>query len=136
MKKFILLFLLVYFVCFAAQARYVRKVREPDFFIPEQFKMHQQERLPAVDKKFSQKQKIKQEVFSQIPDYKRKYGEYLADITAFSKDGIMPENKELDADLSAMESGDVFEVTESAPDKIVTLEHKQFDEELKRILKN
>lgn len=139
MKKFFLLVLCLFFICFSAQARYVRKVREPDFFIPEQFKMHQQEKLPAVNVKFTEKTKIRKketEKFTEVPEYKEKYGEYLEDIKIFSKEGLMPENVKLENDLNLMSEGTVFEVTASAPENIVTKEHKKFEDIVDNILKN
>lgn len=115
MRRLFLLLILSCFVCCLANARYVRKLREPEFFIPDQDKMHKAEKLPQIKARG-------QESGDDIPDYKTKYTKYLASINSEKTE----EYQELIKDLSKMESGEIFEVVEQNPVDIVTQEQKDF----------
>ena len=127
-KVFVILFLLV---SFSVNAKYVRKLKEPDFFIPEIDKMHKIEKLPVMNIKSDV---IKKEIYKK-PDYKKKYDEYLRDVNVFAKTRTMPENNVLQNDLASMNTGDVFEVEESSFDYSNYKEYVKFEKILKNILK-
>ena len=135
MKKISLVLFFVLMVAFSAHAGYVRKLKEPDFFIPEQNKMHQQEKIPSIEGWNKPETKPKQEVFYEKPDYKKKYSEYIEDIKILSRVGNLPENKELESDLQAMD-GTVFEVEESAETESFSKEKEKFEEISLEILQN
>ena len=137
MMKFKIIFVFAIFFSFSVQAGYVRKLREPDFFIPEGQQMHRQEKLPPVNRPVLRKKDVeKKEIYTEIPEYKKKYENYLADISFFVKNNEMPENAILENDLKAMETGDVFEVIQSVPENVTTKEHKEFELLVQEILNN
>ena len=137
MMKFKIIFAVAFLFSFSVQAGYVRKLKEPDFFIPEGEQMHRQEKLPPINQpNFKKKEIEKKEIFTEVPEYKKKYENYLEDISFFVKNNEMPENVALENDLKAMESGEVFEVTQNVPEVVTTREHKEFDQLVKEILKN
>ena len=135
MMKLKILVLFFVFSAFSAQAEYSRKLKEPEFFIPEQNRMHQPENLPKiVNKKIVKEDKSRS--FNKIPEYKRKYAEYVNDVNIFANTGKMPENNQLNEDLKAMESGEVFEITNDAPIKIETSEQQLFEKIVQDNIKN
>lgn len=125
MKKAILVLLFLAAAVFSADARYVRKLKEPDFFIPEQDKMHKPEKLPKIVVLKPQK-KVKEEKFTKIPEYKLKYNKYIANLAVFANTKTMPDAADVQADLAKMESGEVFEVTEEPAQEITAKEQKEF----------
>lgn len=135
MKKIVLFFLLFAVAVSFAEARYVRKLKEPDFFIPEKDRMHKPEELPKVVV-LRPKQENKVDNYSEIPEYKIKYNKYVAKLAVFAKTKEMPEDTDVQTDLAKMESGDVFEVTEEASQKITAKEQKEFYTLAAQILKN
>lgn len=135
MNKFWLLLVIAAMAAVSADARYVRKLKEPDFFIPENQRMHRPEKLPKIVV-IKPQPEVKKEVLKQIPDYKTKYNSYLADMAVFAHSKMLPENQKVEADLAAMDSGDVFEVTAEAPQKLTAQEQKEFYLLVEKILKN
>lgn len=134
MSKIWVLFLFLFVFYSVSDARYIRKVREPDFFIPESDRMHKPERLPVIEKK--QVKKVKEEVFKEIPEYKNKYNKYLSDMETFRKTGFLPDNEDLKKDLSDMETGEVFEVITEDVNTVKTKEQNDFYLLVKDIIKN
>lgn len=134
MGKFWMLFLFVFLSYSISDARYIRKVREPDFFIPESDRMHKPEKLPVIEKK--QVKKIKEDIFKEIPEYKNKYNKYLSDMEIFKKTGFLPYNEDLEKDLSCMETGKVFEVITDDVNTVKTKEQNDFYLLVKDIIKN
>lgn len=138
MKKTLFFILLSMVVCCLAEAAYLRKVREPQFFIPEKDKMHKPEKLPQVLKRPVQEDvdlPPQEDVF-EIPEYKRKCDKYLADIKVFEKTRVFPDNPDLESDLKVMETGEIFEVTIDDPQSISSLEQQEFYWIAKEILKD
>lgn len=125
MNKLIMVLLIAAAAVFSADARYVRKLKEPDFFIPEQDKMHKPEKLPKIVV-LKPKAKVKEEKFTKVPEYKNKYNKYIASLAVFTNTKTIPENKELTDDLAKMETGEVFEITEEVSQEITTKEQKEF----------
>lgn len=138
MKKTVFFILFLMSFCCLAEAAYVRKVREPQFFIPEKDKMHKPEKLPALPKKMAIEEKNQPEdkLLTEIPDYKLKYDKFFADMKVFEKTQTFPENPELESDLKAMETGEIFEVTADDPQVLTSQEQKEFYMIAKEILKN
>lgn len=134
MGKFWMLFLFVFLSYSISDARYIRKVREPDFFIPESDRMHKPEKLPVIEKK--QVKKIKEDIFKEIPEYKNKYNKYLSDMEIFKKTGFLLYNEDLEKDLSCMETGEVFEVITDDVNTVKTKEQNDFYLLVKDIIKN
>ena len=129
MKK--LLYILILFILSSiADAKYIRKVSEPNFFIPEQYKMHKQEKLPLIKKYVKNK-----DVKINIPEYKKKYDEYIYDIKDFSKTGFLPVNDNLLKDLDQMSTGDIF-IVDDKYNYLKTSEYLNFNLLLENILKN
>lgn len=120
---------------FSADARYVRKLKEPEFFIPEQDKMHKPEKLPKIVV-LKPKTEVKEEKFTKIPEYKNKYNKYIANLAVFANTKTMPENSEVQNDLAKMETGEIFEVTEDVSQDITTKEQKEFYTLAAKILKD
>ncbi len=118
----------------------MRQLKEPDFFIPAKDRMHQPEKLPKIQvlRKNSEvvKKEKKKEHFVSVPEYKNKYDKYMANLTVFAKTKTMPEDKELEADLAAFAEGEIFEVTQEAPQKIISAEQKAFYDLVNQIIKN
>jgi hypothetical protein len=111
------------------EAKYVRQLKEPDFFIPDKDKMHQQEKLPQIhfEKKVEAEKTVKKAAsFKEIPEYKTKYEKYLADMRVLAKTKQMPENSELEQDLQAMNMEEAFEVTSAPVTKITSKEQNEF----------
>lgn len=125
MNKLIAVLLIAAAVVFSADARYVRKLKEPDFFIPEQDKMHKPEKLPKIVV-LKPKAKVKEKKFTKIPEYKTKYNKYIASLAVFANTKTMPDNSEVQNDLAKMETGEVFEVTEEVSQEITAKEQKEF----------
>ena len=138
MNKTITVFLAMILFAAAAEARYVRKLIEPDFFIPADDRMHKPEKLPPVQKTVSQDstEEEKQVKFTEIPEYKKKYSRYLADMAVFANSKSFPVNEAFNADMAAFTDGKVFEVTETADQKITTGEQKSFYSLVDSIIKN
>lgn len=138
MNKTITVFLAMILFAAAAEARYVRKLIEPDFFIPADDRMHKPEKLPPVQKIVSQDstEEEKQVKFTDIPEYKKKYSRYLADMAVFANSKSFPVNEAFNADMAAFTDGKVFEVTETADQKITTGEQKSFYSLVDSIIKN
>jgi hypothetical protein len=119
------------------EAKYVRQLKEPGFFIPDKDKMHQQEKLPQIhfEQKIEAEKAVKKaDSFKEIPDYKTKYRKYLADMKVLAKTKQMPENSELEQDLQAMNTGETFEVTSAPITKITSREQNEFYLLAKKIL--
>ena len=132
-----------------ADAQYKRKIREPNFFIPESSQLHKPEKLPqiklpkkevAVEDKTeidnSKQENVANNVNNEVnkslidiretPSYKHKYDEYIHDIESFYKNGTMPENIELETDLAEMNSDAPKEITAPAPTQITSKEMGEF----------
>ena len=142
MKKFILILLVLVLSNFTAFAQYKRKLREPDFFIPYGDRMHKSEVLPKLKNIENTKPKTvetnkKNEVyFSEKPEYKKIYDNYLSEINNFLITKKFDENKDMDNDLSLMTNGDIFEVGEDISSNITTQEQYDFYMMAKNILDN
>ena len=115
-----IIFFLGYFAI-EAEALYVRKIKEPEFFIPQQDRMHKPEKLPPIKTLIEEKQ-----VVYKIPEYKNKYNQYVEEIESFVKTNMMPENKDLNEDLNMMSSGEIFEVKDEDIEEVATKEQKEF----------
>lgn len=115
-----IIFFLSYFAI-EAEALYVRKIKEPEFFIPQQDRMHKPEKLPPIKTLIEEKQ-----VVYKIPEYKNKYNQYVEEIESFVKTNMMPENKDLNEDLNMMSSGEIFEVKDEDIEEVATKEQKEF----------
>ena len=138
MSKFKIIFVMAFLVSFSVQAVYVRKLKEPDFFIPEGEQMHLQEKLPPLKDVHGKIVSVneKEDIYTEVPEYKKKYDNYLEDVAVFIKTKEMPENKVREEDLKAMESGEVFEVTQEASQEARTKEQKEFNTLLQKIVKD
>ena len=137
MNKTIVLCLMIIFFTAAAEARYVRKLREPDFFIPADDRMHKPEKLPPVQKTVSKDSAGEEKAkLTDIPEYKKKYSRYLADMAVFANSKSFPVNEAFNADMAAFTDGKVFDVTETADQKITTGEQKSFYSLVDSIIKN
>lgn len=103
----------------AAQSeRYVRKMPEPEFFIPESDKFNRPEKLPPIylnGKKVtgSDEEETVQDAAPQKPGYQQKYVQYQEDLKSIAVNGEIAPNKELDNALGSMKNGEVFEVKET-----------------------
>ena len=141
MKKFVLFFVLLILSSTTVVAQYKRKLKEPDFFIPYNDRMHKPEILPKLIKtentinKTAEKKQTDEIVFDEKPEYKKIYDEYLIEINNFLLTKKFEENKILDNDLSMM-NGDVFEVDEDVLSDIKTQEQYNFYMLAKKILDN
>ena len=134
MNKWKVVFFIFFLLISTTEARYVRKLKEPEFFIPEYDKMHKPEKLPKV--KVASSTIKKEQKLKKIPDYKNKYNEYIADLAFFSKTKEMPENSKLIKDLEAMKEGSIFEISENVTQDITTKEQKDFYSLAAEILNN
>lgn len=120
-KYFICCFCSVFLLSAAAAAqneRYVRKMPEPEFFIPEGDKFNRPEKLPPIylnGKKVtgSGEEETAQNAAPQKPGYQQKYGQYQEDLKSIAVNGEIAPNKELDNALESMKTGEVFEVKET-----------------------
>ena len=136
MKK-IIVFAAVLVFCFEADARYVRKTIEPDFFIPSEDRMHRPEKLPPLNKLFSDKKTKKYS--AKIPAYKQKYSQYLSSMAVFASTGSFLVDKDFDADMAAFEDGKVFEVEQqpaAVPAEMLSEEQRNFYDMVDAIIKN
>ena len=137
MNKTIVLCLMIIFFAAAAEARYVRKLIEPDFFIPADDRMHKPEKLPPVQKTVSKDSAGEEKAkLTDIPEYKKKYSRYLADMAVFANSKSFPVNEAFDADMAVFTDGKIFEVTETADQNITTREQKSFYSLVDSIVKN
>lgn len=139
MKKIIVVVLFFMVFSFLADAHYVRKVREPNFFIPETDRMHKPEKLPKIERLRENKKEInieKKKIVMSVPEYKNKYNKYIADMAVFANSRVMPDNEELDKDLSFMQTGDVFEVVNNTSDETSSIQQKEFYRIMESILNN
>ena len=142
MKKVILFFLVFILMENNVYAEYVRKVKEPDFFIPYSDRMHKPEVLQKIKKqdktitktvKNNQKGKI---LFNKKPDYKNIYDNYIRDINNYLATKNFERNENLENDLSMMNNNDVFEIEDDSSNSIETQEQYDFYMLAKKILKN
>ncbi len=119
MRKILLLvfLLLVYQL---AYARYVRQLKEPDFFIPESDKMHKVEKLPDSKKYIAYDREINK------PDYIKKYDVYLSNLKKFADSGELVIDNNIAVDIAKMATGDVFVVEAESVQNIETQEYKNF----------
>lgn len=145
------------FAAVLAHAQYVRKLKEPDFFIPEGEKMHQAEKLPEIKivvKKPEEQPENKgaENILSKdnesvitaetpsslknIPEYKNKYNQYIDDIMRFYSDGTMPKNERLQRDLAAMNSDEKKPVIAPAPTQLTSEEMAKFYAVYQKMLKD
>ena len=143
MKKIVLSFLFLFMSVNFVSAEYVRKLKEPEFFIPYNDRMHKEENLPYLKKHEISKtktQKIKEEnkkiVFEESPEYKKISEEYFKSINDYALNKKFDKNIKLEEDLSSMNSYDVFEVSDDNSSKITTKEQYEFYMLAKKILDN
>ena len=142
MKKFILFFLIFILLGNNVAAQYVRKVKEPNFFIPYNDRMHKPEVLQKIknnEKSVSKTGKIKNKnklSFNKNPEYKNKYDNYIKEINNYLLYKKFDENNLLDTDLSEMSEGNVFEVNDDVSTSIETQEQYDFYMLAKNILEN
>ena len=142
MKKLILFFLVFILSENNVYAEYVRKIKEPDFFIPYSDRMHKPEILPTVKKqdksinktvKNNQKSKTS---FNKKPEYKSIYDNYLKEVNNYLLTKKFERSDILEADLSVMSDGNIFEVKDDSSTSITTQEQYDFYMLAKKILKN
>lgn len=139
----------VFFICFVlvvffndAFAQYKRKLREPDFFVPYADRMHKPEVLPKLKKikkstnKTPDNKEKNETLFKEIPEYKKIYDNYLSEMTNFAAEKQFRENKNIDYDLSIMNSNDEFEVVGDDSLAITSQEQYDFYMLAKKILDN
>lgn len=151
MKNFIVIVFLGLFTAVLAHAQYVRKLKEPDFFIPAGSEMHKKEVLPEIKiipKKTEKSETIQEDGLTvknesikkteninidaslkdkkETPEYKKKYNQYIDDIMRFYSDGTMPKNDQLLKDLEAMNSDEKKTVVAPAPAKLTSEEMERF----------
>lgn len=161
MKKIIFFAFLFLLIINDINAQYIRKIKEPDFFMPENAKLHKQERLPSLnikkidnsleetqknfqnnnqDNNLSEKEKVSDNKslydIIEVPDYKNKYDEYIRDIKIYNKTKQMPENPELEKDLAKMNSNEKKILNTPSPQKITSEEMRDFYEIYKQIMAN
>lgn len=142
MRKVILISFLLILSVSNVFAQYKRKLKEPDFFIPYNDRMHKPEVLPKLKNiantahKTVKNNKKDDVFFEETPEYKKIYDDYFNTIKNFMLTKKFEENGSLDNDLSMMISGDVFEVTEDTLSNITTQEQYDFYMLAKNILDN
>ncbi len=163
MKKFIVITFSILSLAASADAQYVRKLKEPDFFIPAGEEMHKAEKLPEIrviqkeNTKAQQTNEVAQNLskntvsettekvmekntsrnyLKQIPEYKNKYNQYINDIMRFYSDGVMPKNEILQNDLAAMNSDEHRMVKAPAPNELTSKEMADFYALYQKMLKN
>ena len=101
----------------SAQGKYMRKQLQPDFFIPAKDQFNQPEKLPPLANEPASMAEAQKTATSDVnnnqentetgtPDYQTKFDKYNQDIADLSKNGEMPKNAELEADLAEMNSDD------------------------------
>ncbi len=133
MKKTVLIIFGLAMASTVAEARYVRKVKEPDFFIPAEYKMHQSEKLPKIVKKTKKNVVQKSKT---VPPYKQIYDNYLADMAVFKNTKTFPENEMFDKDMVVFQDGKIFEVVDGAETKISSQEGENFYVLIDGLIKN
>lgn len=153
MKKIIFVFLILILSVSSVFAQYKRKLKEPDFFIPYNDRMHKPEQLSKFEKKKkflakttnkTQKNKEKNKenkeedksLFKIKPDYKQIYDNYLKDINVFIASKEFSNNIAFENDLKAMSTGEIFEVFDDKKTDIDTQEQYDFYMLAKDILEN
>lgn len=152
MKKFVLFFLVFVSVAGNAASQYVRKLKEPDFFIPYSDRMHKSEILPKIkvireipnktndDKSkntvSNESNKNNKSVFNEKPEYKKIYDNYIIELNNYLVTKKFAENKSLENDLSEMADGIIFEVKDEVSNSIKTQEKYDFYMLADKILKN
>ena len=158
MKKSILVFLIFILSINSVFAQYKRKLKEPDFFIPYNDRMHQPEQLSKFDKKKKvlaktmdktqenketnkkinnkNKEDKNKSLFKIKPDYKKIYDNYLKEINVFITSKEFSNNIAFENDLKAMSTGEIFEVFDDNSSNIDTQEQYDFYMLAKDILKN
>ena len=124
-KKIVFVLGILIFLAAEASALYMRKLKEPDFFIPESDKMHKIEKLPEVEG-LKNSEKKKKVVFKKVPSYKEKYGLYKDKLDEFVKTGVFTKDESLEKDIAEMNEEKVFEVVEEAPKTFETKEQFNF----------
>lgn len=102
---------------------FARELKEPNFFIPEQDRMHKAEVLPPIQ---VLGEDINLDLVQNVPNYKRIYNNYLERMKIFAKEGKITEDSELNESLEKMQSGNVFEVTQTVPENSAAKEDKEF----------
>lgn len=112
------------------EAVYVRKLKEPVFFIPEKDRMHKQEKLPVIKNNVNKKNN------KEKPEYKKKVDKYMNDLKQLDESGILPKDKELENDLADMQTGDIFVVDENMSENLNSEETKNFYLLVDDVLKN
>jgi hypothetical protein len=157
MKKIIFFVILFLLIVDDINAQYIRKIKEPDFFMPENAKLHKQEKLPSLnikkidnslaetqknfqDNNLSEKEKVSYNKslydIREVPDYKNKYDEYIRDIKIYNNTKQMPENPELEKDLAKMNSNERKILNTPSPQKITSEEMANFYKIYKQIMDN
>lgn len=142
MKKFILVLIILFLSVSNVLAQYKRKLKEPDFFIPYNDRMHKPEVLPEIKKikksiNKTPDNKYKNEtLFKEIPEYKKIYDNYLKEIYNFRLTKKFEENKILNNDLTMMINGEIFEVGDDTSLDINTQEQYDFYMLAKKMLDN
>jgi hypothetical protein len=157
MKKIIFFVILFLLIVDDINAQYIRKIKEPDFFMPENAKLHKQEKLPSLnikkidnglaetqknfqDNNLSEKEKVSYNKslydIREVPDYKNKYDEYIRDIKIYDNTKQMPENPELEKDLAKMNSNERKILNTPSPQKITSEEMGNFYKIYKQIMDN
>ena len=157
MKKIIFFVILFLLIVDDINAQYIRKIKEPDFFMPENAKLHKQEKLPSLnikkidnslaetqknfqDNNLSEKEKVSYNKslydIREVPDYKNKYDEYIRDIKIYNNTKQMPENLELEKDLAKMNSNERKILNTPSPQKITSEEMGNFYKIYKQIMDN
>ena len=157
MKKIIFFVILFLLIVDDINAQYIRKIKEPDFFMPENAKLHKQEKLPSLnikkidnslaetqknfqDNNLSEKEKVSYNKslydIREVPDYKNKYDEYIRDIKIYDNTKQMPENPELEKDLAKMNSNERKILNTPSPQKITSEEMGNFYKIYKQLMDN
>ena len=139
--RFVLIFFV--FTCDVAFAQYVRKLKEPDFFIPYGDRMHKDENISDITKKEKttakthvNKQKSEDIIFNEIPEYKKIFTEYTNSVNKFKKEKYFEVSDNFYNDLYLMEEGKIFEVEEDKSPSINTREQFEFYKLAKEISDN
>ena len=136
-KKIVFACLIVVAFVSTSNALYVRKLKEPEFFIPETDKMHKIEKLPVVEGLENNKKEVKKDIsFSKIPPYKNKFDLYQKKLDEFVKTGVFPKDENLEKDMADMSEEKVFEVVEQPMKTFETKEQYKFFVLAKKIAEN
>ena len=107
----------------AMETAFARELKEPNFFIPEKDRMHKAEVLPPIQVLMEDSD---WDLVQNMPNYKRIYNKYLERMKIFAKEGKITEDSELNESLEKMQSGNVFEVTQTVPENSATKEYRDF----------